>query len=151
MRPEACCNCEYKEWQEGCERGYWPPDAPIPPFKVSAPSPWPPMYVYCLSSVSSVCYVDQKFCEILIKKATNVSSILIILFTLLIFWEVFQRDPLTAHNWQKWKRVYLTCPCHKIYRVEAAGLKMSNYTWTLMIFANMWNLGQFREKMIFCQ
>ena len=21
---------------------------------------------------------------------------------------------LTAHNWQKWKRVFLTCPCHEI-------------------------------------
>ena len=30
---------------------------------------------------------------------------------------------LTAHNWQKWKRVFLTCPCHKIYRGEAVGLK----------------------------
>ena len=35
---------------------------------------------------------------------------------------------LTAHNWQKWKRVFLTCPCHKIYRVEAVGLKRCNYT-----------------------
>ena len=23
---------------------------------------------------------------------------------------------LTAHNWQKLKRVFLTCPCHKLYR-----------------------------------
>ena len=34
---------------------------------------------------------------------------------------------LTAHNWQKWKG-FLTCPCAKIYRVEAVGLKSSNYT-----------------------
>ena len=26
---------------------------------------------------------------------------------------------LTAHNWQNWKRVFLTCPCHNIYRDEA--------------------------------
>ena len=58
---------------------------------------------------------------------------------------------LTAHNWQKWKRVFLTYPCHKIYRVEAVGLKSSNYTWKIMIFAKMWNLGQFLEKLIFCQ
>ena len=58
---------------------------------------------------------------------------------------------LMSHNWQKWKRVFLTCPCHDIYRVEAVGLKNSNYTWKIMIFANMWNLGQFREKLIFCQ
>ena len=58
---------------------------------------------------------------------------------------------LTPHNWQKWKRVFLTCSCHKIYRVEAVGLKTSNYTWKNMFFANMWNLGQFREKLIFCQ
>ena len=58
---------------------------------------------------------------------------------------------LTAHNWQIWKRVFLPCPWHKIYRVEAVGLKSSNYTWKIMTFANMWNLGQFREKFIFCQ
>ena len=28
---------------------------------------------------------------------------------------------LTAHNWQKWKSTFLTCPCHKIYREEAVG------------------------------
>ena len=58
---------------------------------------------------------------------------------------------LTAHNWQKWKRVFLTWPSHKIYRVESVGLKSSNYTWKIMIGANMWNLGQVREKLIFCQ
>ena len=42
---------------------------------------------------------------------------------------------LTAHNWQKWKRVFLPCPWHKIYRVEAVGLKSSNYNWKIMIFA----------------
>ena len=30
---------------------------------------------------------------------------------------------LSAHNWQKWKRVFLTCPCHKIYRDETVGIK----------------------------
>ena len=32
---------------------------------------------------------------------------------------------LTTHNWQKWKRVFLTCPCHKIIGTshEAVGLK----------------------------
>ena len=33
------------------------------------------------------------------------------------------KDVLMAHNWQKWKRVFLTCHCHKIYRHEAVGLK----------------------------
>ena len=33
------------------------------------------------------------------------------------------KNILTAHNWQKWKKVFLTCLCHKIYRVEAVGLK----------------------------
>ena len=31
--------------------------------------------------------------------------------------------PLTTHNWQKLKRVFLTCLCHEIYRDEAVGLK----------------------------
>ena len=48
---------------------------------------------------------------------------------------------LTAHNWQKWKRVFLTCPCHEIYRDEAVGLKSCKYTWKIMIFVKMWNLG----------
>ena len=37
-------------------------------------------------------------------------------------WNNQTRLLLTAHNWQKWKSRFLTCPCHKIYRVEAAGL-----------------------------
>ena len=59
--------------------------------------------------------------------------------------------PLTAHNWQKWKRGFLTCPCHKIYRDEAVGLKSCKYTWKITIFMKMWNLGQYRENLIFCQ
>ena len=58
---------------------------------------------------------------------------------------------LTAHNWQQWKRVFLTCPCHKIYRDEAVGLKGCKYTWKITIFVKMWNLGQYRENSIFCQ
>ena len=57
---------------------------------------------------------------------------------------------LTAHNWQKWKSAFLTCPSHKIYSEEAVGLKSSNYTLKIMIFVNLWNLGQFLENLIFC-
>ena len=39
-----------------------------------------------------------------------------------------------VHNWQKWKSTFLTCPCHKIYREEAVGLKSSNYTLKIKIF-----------------
>ena len=60
-------------------------------------------------------------------------------------------EQLTAHNWQKWKRVFLTCPCHKIYRDEAVGLKSCIYTWKIIIFVKIWNLGQYRENLIFCQ
>ena len=58
---------------------------------------------------------------------------------------------LTGGNWQKWKRVFLTCPCHEIYRDEAVGLKSCKNTWKIMIFVKMWNLGQYRENLIFCQ
>ena len=44
---------------------------------------------------------------------------------------------LMAHNWQKWKSTFLTCPCHKIYRVEAVGLKSSNYIRKLQF---LWNV-----------
>ena len=58
---------------------------------------------------------------------------------------------LTGGNWQKWKRVFLTCPCHEIYRDEAVGLKICKNTWKITIFVKMWNLGQYRENLIFCQ
>ena len=35
---------------------------------------------------------------------------------------------LTAHNWQIWKRVFLTCSCQKICRDKAVGLKSCKYT-----------------------
>ena len=58
---------------------------------------------------------------------------------------------LTAHKWQKWKRAFLTCPRHEIYRDEAVGLKSCKYTWKITIYVNMWNLGQFHENLIFFQ
>ena len=51
---------------------------------------------------------------------------------------------LTAHNWPKWKRVFLACPGHSIYRDEAVSLKGCKYTWKITIFVKMWNLGQYR-------
>ena len=58
---------------------------------------------------------------------------------------------LTAHNWQKLKKLLdvLSCPCHSIYMVEAVG--RSHYALKITIFENVWNLGQFRENLIFCQ
>ena len=61
------------------------------------------------------------------------------------------KKKLTGGNWQKWKRVFLTCPCHEIYRDEAVGLKSCKNTWKITIFVKMWNLGQYRENLIFCQ
>ena len=58
---------------------------------------------------------------------------------------------LTGGNWRKWKRVFLTCPCHEIYRDEAVGLKSCKNAWKITIFVKMWNLEQYRENLIFCQ
>ena len=58
---------------------------------------------------------------------------------------------LTGGNWQKWKRVFLSCPCHKSYMDEAVGLKSCKYTWKITKFVKMGNLGQYRENLIFCQ
>ena len=66
-------------------------------------------------------------------------------------WECSTKLALTGGNWQKWKRVFLTCPCHKIYRDEAVGLKSCKYTWKITKFVKMRNLGQYRENLIFCQ
>ena len=60
-------------------------------------------------------------------------------------------EPLTGGNWQKWKRVFLTCPCHKIYRDEAVGLKSCKNTWKITKSVKMGNLGQYHENLIFCQ
>ena len=44
---------------------------------------------------------------------------------------------LTTHNWQNWKTVWGICYCHEIYRVEAVGLKNSNYSlWISEIWGN---------------
>ena len=64
---------------------------------------------------------------------------------------VFDFHRLTGGNWQKWKRVFLTCPCHDIYRDEVVVLKSCKYTWKITIFVKMWNLGQYRENLIFCE
>ena len=58
---------------------------------------------------------------------------------------------LMAHNWQKWKSIFFTCHCHKIYRVGAVVLSINNYTLKITILVNMWNLEQFRKKLIFCK
>ena len=52
-----------------------------------------------------------------------------------------KRIILTGGNWQKWKRVFPTCPCHNIYRDEAVGLKSCKYTWKITKFVKMGNLG----------
>ena len=44
---------------------------------------------------------------------------------------------LMAHNWQKWKSRFLTCPCLESYREEVVGLKNTNYNWKITIFVNM--------------
>ena len=46
------------------------------------------------------------------------------------------KNKLMAHYWQNWKKVFLSCHCHEIYTVEAAGLKPSNNTLKIMIFGN---------------
>ena len=58
---------------------------------------------------------------------------------------------LMAHNWQKWKRVFLTCPYHKIFRDEAVGLNSCKYTWKITIFVKMWNSGQYHKNFKFGQ
>ena len=49
------------------------------------------------------------------------------------------------------EKEFLTCPCHEIYMDEAVGLKSCKNTWKITIFVKMWNLGQYRENLIFSQ
>ena len=89
------------------------------------------------------------FKEFMLHQGTNISLIYMSYF----FFLNFQRctNELMAHNWQRWKSRFLTCPCYKIYTVEAVGLKRSKYTLKITIFVIRWNLGQFRENLTFCQ
>ena len=66
---------------------------------------------------------------------------------------LFEPKRLTAHNWQKSKEYSWHVPGHghEVYRDEAVGLKIYKYTLKITIYVNMWNLGQFRENLIFCQ
>ena len=41
---------------------------------------------------------------------------------------------LMAHNWQKWKSRFLTCPCNKIDRGKEVALSISNYALKITIF-----------------
>ena len=54
-----------------------------------------------------------------------------------------------ADNWQKWKSIFLTSPCHKIYRVEAVGLESSSYTLkiTILWICEIW--GNFSKNWYF--
>ena len=55
-------------------------------------------------------------------------------------------NPLTAYNWQKWKRVFLTCPCHEIYGDEAVDLTSCKYTWKIKIFCENVKFGAISWK-----
>ena len=57
------------------------------------------------------------------------------LFNYIVLFSLFYGS--TTHNWQKLKSTFLTCPFHKIYRVEAVDLKSSNYIYKIKIFVKM--------------
>ena len=61
------------------------------------------------------------------------------------------RTSFNGSQLAKGKRIFLTCPCHKTYRDESVGLKSCKYTWKIMKFVKMWNLGQYRINLIFRQ
>ena len=45
---------------------------------------------------------------------------------------------LRAHDWQKWTKSFLKCHCHKICRVQAVGLPLSNYAQNIKDFCVFW-------------
>ena len=50
-----------------------------------------------------------------------------------------------AHNQQKWEKILITCPRHKLNRIEAVCLENFNCTSKISIIVNMRDLGQFLE------
>ena len=104
------------------------------------------LFFFCFCFVFLVC-----FCFVLFCFSYFYLFFLFFSFLFSFFFVKAQMYVLTGGNWQKWKRVFLTCPCHEIYRDEAVGLKSCKNTWKITIFVKMWNLGQYRENLIFCQ
>ena len=51
----------------------------------------------------------------------------------------------------KLKRVFLTCPCHEIYKDEAVGLKSCKYTWKNYDLREYVEFGAISWISIFCQ
>ena len=76
----------------------------------------------------------------------------VILKSLVQIFQLFLSKPLEIMGFNgsqlaKKKSTFLTCHCHRNYRVEAVGLKKKcNCTLKITIFVSMWNLGQFRKK-----
>ena len=83
----------------------------------------------------------------IIEKHTNKCSRLALLLVSLYKFLCFRTLHLMAHNWQKWKSTFPTCPCHRIYRVEAVGLKSSNYTFKNYDFCENVKFGAILWKM----
>ena len=81
------------------------------------------VFVCVLVCVFTICVVSK---SLKVERFVYYISWYILLYRI---YDVKLFDWLTAHNWQYWKRVFLTCPCHKIYRDEAVGLKiyLKNY------------------------
>ena len=53
---------------------------------------------------------------------------------------------LRTHNCWKWKSRFFTCPHHKISRIEAAGVSISNYTFKIAIFCEYVKFGTISWK-----
>ena len=105
-------------------------------------------------SPPSMCNTNLCFNTSLFEKKRKKERFWENLLNIILRWHMVKNSksaPLTGGNWQKWKRVFLTCPCHEIYRDEAVVLKSCKYTWKITIFVKMWNLGQYRENLIFCE
>ena len=68
-------------------------------------------------------------------------------------------DQINVHKWyihlifngSQLAKLKKSIPDMSLPRDEAVGLKSCNYALKDTIYVNMWNLGQFRENLIFCQ
>ena len=133
------------------------------PLKMKAALSWSQkMWIYYRFSSPSkphkLCFLEMNsrdiHADINIPTTENTSECLCVLWVgrrMCLRRDIYLFYILTGGNWQKWKRVFLTCPCHEIYRDETVGLKSCKNTLKITIFVKMWNLGQYRENLIFCQ
>ena len=118
--------------------------------------------IICLSTFyllcSTIVFISHPVCTFIVSSCTCYDQGIVMIkhkhtlqMTLLMYLLLLKTLDLLSrvHTCQKWKSTFPSCSFHEIYRVEAFGLSVNNYTFESTIYVSMWNLGQFLENWYF--